>query len=68
MDGERVLDALLRTMQPELTPGQYVFVTVQQVPGDVDPVAWIREEEGIGLVQPRRMPIGTDWAPTSSPR
>lgn len=54
MDGERVLDALLRTMQPELRPGQYVFVTVQQVPEDVDPVAWIREEEGIGLVLPRQ--------------
>lgn len=50
MDGERDLGVLLRTMRPELVPGRFVFVTVSQPPAGVEPVAWIREEEGISLV------------------
>ena len=50
MSGERDLAVLLRTMRPQLVPGQYVFVSIQQVPAGIEPVAWVREEEGIGLV------------------
>lgn len=48
--GERDLDRLIATMRPELRPGRFVFVSVPRVPDGVDPVAWVREEEGITLV------------------
>lgn len=37
-------------MRPELRPGRFVFVTVQRVPDDAAPVAWVREDEGVTLV------------------
>jgi uncharacterized protein len=50
MAGERDLDRLLATMEPELQPGRYVFTTVGEVPVDCDPVALVREAEGMTLV------------------
>ena len=50
MAGERDLDRLLATMEPELQPGRYVFTTVGEVPVDCDPVALVREAEGTTLV------------------
>jgi uncharacterized protein len=50
MDGERDLDRLLATMEPELQPGRYVFTTVGEVPVDCDPVVLVREAEGTTLV------------------
>jgi hypothetical protein len=50
MTGERDLAVLLRTMEPELRPGRYVFTTVQTVPRGVDPVVTVREPEGVTLV------------------
>lgn len=50
MGAERDLGVLLRTMRPERVPGRFVFVSVSRSPGAVEPVAWIREEEGISLV------------------
>lgn len=51
--GERDLGRLLRTMEPELQPGSYVFTTVPKVPPGVEPVVLVRESEGITLVLPR---------------
>lgn len=53
MNGERDLAVLLRTMHPVLLPGRYVFVSVEQPPAGAEPVAWVREVEGIGLVLPQ---------------
>jgi uncharacterized protein len=50
MAGERDLDRLLATMEPELQPGRFVFTTVAEVPGDCDPVVVVRETEGATLV------------------
>jgi hypothetical protein len=50
MAGERDLDRLLATMEPELQPGRYVFTTVTEVPVDCDPVVLVREAEGTALV------------------
>ena len=50
MAGERDLDRLLATMEPELQPGRYVFTTVGEVPVDCDPVVLVREAEGTTLV------------------
>jgi uncharacterized protein len=51
--GERDLGRLLRTMDPELQPGSYVFTTVPEVPAAAEPVVLVREPEGITLVLPR---------------
>lgn len=48
--GERDLTTLLRHMQPELRPGRFVFVTVPRLPDGVEPVASVREDEGLSLV------------------
>lgn len=50
--GETDLDALLMSMEPELRPGQFVFVTVSDVGSlpHVDPLASVVEPEGLSLV------------------
>ncbi|HSK55954.1 MAG TPA: ACT domain-containing protein [Jiangellales bacterium] len=53
MAGERDLDRLLATMEPELQPGRFVFTTVGEVPVDCDPVVLVREAEGATLVMER---------------
>ena len=50
MSGERDLTRLLEAMQPELRPGRFVFTTVTRPPEDLDPVALVREDEGVTLV------------------
>lgn len=50
MNGERDLQALIRTMQPELRPGRFVFVTVPQAPEGIAAVAMVSEDEGVTLV------------------
>ncbi len=50
MSGESDLAALLRTMEPELRPGRFVFTTTRQVPATADPVVLVREAEGMTLV------------------
>ena len=50
MSGEVELTTMLRTLEPELRPGTYVFVTVSEVPDRVDAVAIVREDEGWTLV------------------
>jgi len=50
MSGERDLAALLATMEPDLQPGRYVFTTTTRVPRTANPVALIREAEGVTLV------------------
>jgi SAM-dependent methyltransferase len=52
--GEQDLATLLATMRPELLPGAYVFTTTTgPVPDGVDPVAVVREDEGLTLVVDR---------------
>jgi hypothetical protein len=50
VSGERDLQTLLRSMQPDLRPGHFVFVSVSRVPDGVEPVATMREAEGVSLV------------------
>ncbi|MGH3515695.1 MAG: ACT domain-containing protein [Pseudonocardiaceae bacterium] len=45
--GERDLDALLRSMRPELRAGEWVFVSVPAVPEGVSPLALFVEDEGV---------------------
>lgn len=55
MPGEINLDVLLRSMQPVLHPGEYVFCTLapgQPAPAGLSPVATFREAEGLTLVLP----------------
>jgi hypothetical protein len=42
--------ALLRSLNPELRPGRFVFTTVDTVPDDVDCIATVVEDEGVTLV------------------
>jgi hypothetical protein len=53
--GERDLAVLLATLDPELYPGSYVFASAPDggVPPGVDPVATMREAEGLTLVLAR---------------
>lgn len=48
--GERDLDRLIASMRPDLRPGRFVFVTVEEMVDGIDPIAWVREDEGITLV------------------
>ena len=58
MTGERDLEKLLASMSPELMEGEYVFCTFQNAQYgdylDLDPVAAIRESEGLTLIIPKR--------------
>ncbi|MEH6800297.1 MAG: ACT domain-containing protein [Halopseudomonas sabulinigri] len=57
MTGEKNLEKLLKSMSPELMNGEYVFCTFQNVRyGDcanLEPMASIRESEGLTLVIPK---------------
>jgi hypothetical protein len=50
MSGERDLAVLLSTMEPELQPGRYIFTTTKRIPEAANPVAFVREAEGVTLV------------------
>lgn len=50
MGGERNLETLLAELTPELNPRRFVFTSVQRVPEGLEPVALVRESEGITLV------------------
>ena len=58
MTGERDLEKLLASMSPELMDGEYVFCTFQNAQYgdylDLEPVAAIRESEGLTLIIPKR--------------
>ena len=50
MSGAVEIDELLRTMSPTLRPGSFVFVSVPQEPAGLEPIATVREDEGLTLV------------------
>lgn len=52
MAGETSLRTLLRTLTPELNPGDYVFCTCADgaLPNGAEPLASFREREGLTLV------------------
>lgn len=56
MAGETSLRTLLRTLTPELNPGDYVFCTCAAgaLPNGAEPLASFREREGLTLVLERR--------------
>lgn len=57
MPGEQNLNILLRTMQPELVEGEFVFCSVSTEELEqlsVDPVCQFREREGVTLILPRK--------------
>jgi hypothetical protein len=43
---------LLRALDPELRPGRFVFVSLPTVPTGIEPMATIREPEGVSMVLP----------------
>ena len=47
------LSELLRSLEPELHRGEYLYCSVEDVPLGIDPVVMIAESEGITLVLPR---------------
>jgi uncharacterized protein len=51
--GERDLEVLLATMEPEVVPGEWVYTTTDAVPAGVDPVVTVREREGLTVVLAR---------------
>ncbi|MDP5836299.1 ACT domain-containing protein [Pseudomonas aeruginosa] len=55
MAGETSLRTLLRTLTPELNPGDYVFCTCAAgaLPNGAEPLASFREREGLTLVLER---------------
>lgn len=53
VSGETSLEVLLKSMQPVLRDGEYVFCTVNQKLEDLiqlDPVSFFQEDEGITLI------------------
>ena len=52
MSGERDLETLLRSVDPEVRPGTFVFVVVHEeaLLDELDPEATIRESEGLTAV------------------
>jgi len=50
MSGETDLTRLLAALEPELRPGRFVFTTVRRPPEGLDPVALVREDEGVTVV------------------
>ncbi len=57
MTGEKNLEKLLASMSPSLMDGEYVFCTFRNVQygdyPDLEPIAAIRESEGLTLVIPK---------------
>jgi uncharacterized protein len=60
VSGEADLARLLRSMHPEVRPGQFVFVSLARTP-DVACEAIVREEEGITCVVPRSVADDHAW-------
>jgi uncharacterized protein len=52
MNGETDLGKLLRTMQPELNPGEYVFCTLnsREQAAALDPLCLFQEREGMTVI------------------
>ncbi|HBZ94604.1 MULTISPECIES: ACT domain-containing protein [unclassified Pseudomonas] len=57
MSGETDLARLLQSMTPQLNPGQYVFccVAAEHDCSGLQPIASLRETEGLSLVLPREV-------------
>ncbi|MDV3441300.1 ACT domain-containing protein [Pseudomonas otitidis] len=61
MAGETALSVLLRSLEPRLDDGDYVFCTlVSDAPTGCTPVASIREAEGLSLILPREQADARD--------
>ena len=56
MAGETSLATLLRSMSPQLNPGEYVFCTLRdgQLPTGLDIIGSFREQEGLTVILERR--------------
>lgn len=52
MSGEMDLEKLIRNMEPELHPGEYVFCTLESgaVPAGLNPLGSFQEREGLTVV------------------
>lgn len=50
MSGETSLTKLLSSMSPQLRPGSFVFVTIDERPPDVEILASVVEVEGLSLL------------------
>lgn len=56
MSGEIGLQNLIKGMQPQLQPGEYVFCSVPayQVSANIEPIGIFREAEGVTLIVTRQ--------------
>lgn len=50
MSGDRDLAELIASMEPQLDPATYVWVSVEELPEAVSPLATMREGEGLSAV------------------
>jgi uncharacterized protein len=55
------LASLLRALEPYRRPGEYVFCTRRQAPTNLEPVATIREDEGLTVVVLRDIADDEGW-------
>jgi uncharacterized protein len=55
------LTSLLRALEPYVRPGEYVFCTLREAPANLEPVASIREDEGLTVVVPRDIADEAGW-------
>ena len=59
--GEHELAVLLASMNPVVVPGEFVFVTVDATPPDLEPRATVVEDEGVSLVITREQADERGW-------
>ncbi len=59
--GEHDLAVLLSSMDPVVVPGEFVFVTADTVPIDLQPRATVVEDEGVTLVITRQQADERGW-------
>lgn len=56
MNGETELEQLLKNLQPELNPGEYVFCTVNTPvqAAEQDPISIFKESEEVTVILPKK--------------
>jgi len=59
------LSAMLRELRPALQDGQWVFITAEEIPTGVMPLATFAEQEGLSLLLRREQPTVSGWRTTS---
>jgi hypothetical protein len=63
MSGKTNLEEILKSLQPELNEGEYVFCSFGELPNaeNQDALMWFRETEGITLIVPKETADKNGW-------